>query len=240
MTNVFDIVLNSILARERHTIPSVVLSGLRFTENPSVYNIIDIKSTQTEKATFSFTKDSSGKIDFSHYKKELLYLKLFTTNIKKQYSDIFVWKHITKSTAIIKITDLNEHVFYMYIKIELKGHCESCDSNNELKYKIIYSSSFDDLVTFVYKPREMPDFLSSNAFVSTKDKTIDQNTILQNDRDNCIKTIDYDGLMNIIVDSNNHTIETTIADKTFRTRYKARHQWIVNEIITKGSETMSV
>jgi len=239
MTKGFVTVLQSILDRKRHPVPSVVLTGQRFNEK-SVYHLLDIKNTPIETKRFCFAENNSDKIDFSNYTNELLYLKLFTTTIQKPYSNILVWKHITKSTAIIKITDCNKQIFYMYIKLELKGHCASCDGNNELKYKIVYSSCFEDLITSIYKPKEIPDFLSSDAFVSTEDKTTDQNTILKSYRDSCVYKINYDNSMVIVVDRANRTISTTISDKTFRTRYKARHEWIVNEIITHGSETILV
>ena len=39
----------------------------------------------------------------------------------------------------------------------------------------------------------------------------------------------------------NHTLTTIIEDKTFLTKYKVKKdEWFVNEIITKGSNTISV
>jgi hypothetical protein len=113
----------------------------------------------------------------------------------------------------------------MYIKVGIKGYCNSCDGHNDLKYRIIYSSSFDDLVTFVYKREKMPDFLNSEAFVSEEDKGKEQLTILKAHDELFIKKVKYyensikiiapstlpgwmpfDGTMNIIVNCKTRTL----------------------------------
>ena len=120
-------------------------------------------------------------------------------------------------------------------------------------------SSFDDLVTFIYKQKEIPDFLNSDAFISKEDKTIDQLAIIKAHDDSFIKNVEYsgkhitkiepsilsgwtpfDGNVNITVNSKTRTITATISTHTYLTKYKVSHKWYANEIITKGSNTISV
>ena len=253
MEPLYDIVLQEVIKRKRNTIPSIVLKGARFIEYiyDSKYTVFSAVRTILEPNKFIF--DKGNYINFVKYKKELIYLKIFTTKIDQTvYTK---WKDLIRSTTIIKIHDLTDKVFYMYIKLGIKGYCNSCDGHNDTNYRIVYSSSFDDLVTFIYKPKQIPDFLSSGAFISVDDKTIDQNTIIKNYNETFIKKINYDIIINnhtelyeqkiinnnIIVDSKNHTLTTIIEDKTFSTKYKVKKdEWFVNEIITKGSLTISV
>jgi hypothetical protein len=253
MTKVYDTILEEILKRKRNNIPTVVLTGSRFREGCSPYSIMD--RTLTEQEKFKYT---GSCIDFDEHKTELLYLKMFTKKIPKTV--LTEWKDLIRSTTIIKIHDLNDKVFYMYIKIGIKGYCNSCDGHNELKYRIIYSSSFDDLVTFVYKREKMPDFLNSEAFVSEEDKGKEvQLTILKAHDELFINTVEYDGksikiiapstlsgwmpfdgTMNITVNLKTRTISATTSKYTYSTKYKVSDEWFVNEIITKGSNTISV
>jgi hypothetical protein len=276
MEAVFNIILEEIIKRKRTTIPMVILTGTRFSEYSSKYSIYNIDKTILEKDKFKFKNNISGKIifddyknndyykqekfifknntsgtiNFEDYKKELLYLKLFTKTISTEY------KHLIKSTAIIKINDTTDKVFYMYIKLCIKGYCKCCGVNNDTKYRIVYSSSFDDLVNFIYKQKQIPDFLNSEAFISKEDKTIEQYTIIKNYNETFIKKINYDiidivddylckEIINynsiIVVNLKNHTLTTTINDIIYSTKYKVKKdEWFVNEIITKGSNTISV
>lgn len=254
MESLYDIVLQEVIKRKRDTIPSVVLLGARFTEYMygSEYTVFSAVRTILEPNKFIF--DTGYYINFDDYKKELIYLKIFT---KKIYQTVHTkWKDLIRSTVIIKIHDMNDKVFYMYIKLGIKGYCNSCDGDNITDYRIVYSSSFDDLVTFIYKPKQIPDFLSSEAFISVDDKTIDQCTIIKNYNETSIKKINYDTTITnhnepyeqkiinnniIIVDLKNHTLTTKIEDNIFLTKYKVKKdEWFVNEIITKGSNTISV
>ena len=210
----FDAILSEILIRERKTIPMVLLTE---------YNISSVKKTIKELNNFQFSENNSD-INFKDYKTELLYLKLFSIVINKN--------QITRSTAIIQITDLNNKVFYMYIKIVLRAYSD----NNDLKYRIIYSSSFEDLVTTIYS-KEIPDFLNSDAFICVEDKTIEQNAILEK----FIKHVEYNANNSkilIIVNYNNRTIETTFEGKIFRTHYKPQHECFANKIVSKSCNTI--
>ena len=157
MTKVYDTILEEILKRKRNNIPTVVLTGSRFREGCSPYSIYIMDRTLDEQEKFKYT---GSCIDFNKHKIELLYLKMFTTKIPKTV--LTEWKDLIRSTTIIKIHDLNDKVFYMYIKVGIKGYCNSCDGRNDLKYRIIYSSSFDDLVTFVYKRQNMQNSVRLN------------------------------------------------------------------------------
>ena len=167
-------ILQEIMKRNRVDIPTILLTGKRF-GNGSKYSIYDAWGTVSETNKFVF-KSMSGTINFNDYKKELVYLKIFNKTINEPQTR---WKDLTRGTMIIKINDMENKVFYMYIKLGLKGYCQSCDGNNEINYRIVYSSSFDDLVYFIYKPYQIPDFLNSDAFVSIDDKTKEQKEIIQ-------------------------------------------------------------
>ena len=248
----FDTILSEIFKRKRKSVPDILLTGKMYDSCGSDYNIIRVDKTLREQTNFRFPDPKSfGCINFKDFETELLYLKLFTkTNLLKE-SD---WTHFTKGTGIIKITDLDGQVFYMYIKVYLKGHNNSSD--DYLKYRIVYSSSFDDLVTSIYKPKEIPDFLNSEAFVSKEDKTIEQLTILKEYNESFIKTAEYsgksvktrdlsgwmpfDGIVTITVDSKTRNITATTSVYTYSTTYKLSHDLFATELITKGSNTRSV
>ena len=265
----FDRILFEILKRKRKSVPDLILTGKRFTSSSSEYNIIYVDKTVREKNVFLFTEPdpkefwSLGSVNFKDFETELLYLKLFTkskTNITQEINlgtSENKLSHMTKATSIIKITDFENKIFYMYIKLHLKAHYELCDDDNDsLNYRIVYSSSFDDLVTFIYKSKEIPDFLNSDAFISKEDKTIDQISIIKEHDASFIKNVEYsgnlvsptilsdlnhfDGTINITVNFKICTITASTSKYTYSTKYKPKHESFVNEIITKGSNTISV
>jgi hypothetical protein len=206
---------------------------------------------------------SLGNINFKDFKTELLYLKLFTKTKTNLTQEIHLdnWAHMTRATSIIKITDFENKIFYMYIKLYLKALYESCDDDNDsLNYRIVYSSSFDDLVTFIYKSKEIPDFLNSDAFLSKEDKTIDQFSIIKEHDNSFIKHVEYSGKIlspdilfgempfngdingdiNISVNFKTCIITASSSKYTYSTKYKPQYESFVNEIIRKGSNTISV
>jgi hypothetical protein len=243
-----DFVLDEILKRERVPIPPILLTGKRFGDQESVYSIFNVQKLIKEPNNFTFNADSNF-IKLDDYQKELLYLKLFASTTEQ--------KHITKGTCFIKITDIADQVFYMYIKLVLKCRNLYEDTGNETKYRIIYSSSFDNLLNFIYKPKEIPDLLNSEAFVSKDDKTKEQSQILEEHAKTLITNVEYDcnhvkleaaisafgtlpNIINIIINYNNRTISTNLAGKTFETKYKQRHEIFTNDIITKGRDNVIV
>lgn len=244
----YDFVVDEILKRERFPIPPILLTGKRFGDESSVYSVFNMMKLRTELNNFSLNVDSYF-INLDEYQKELLYLKLFTSTTEQ--------KHITKGTCFIKIIDTIDQVFYMYIKLVLKCRNLFEDTGNETKYRIIYSSSFDDLLKFLYRPKEIPDLLNSEAFVSKDDKTKEQAVILEEHAKTLIKNVEYESnhvkleepfsefgmtpnLVNIIINYNKRTISTTFAGKTFETKYKKRHEIFTNDIITKGRDNVIV
>jgi hypothetical protein len=244
----YDFVVDEILKRERVPIPPILLTGKRFGNEDSVYSVFNVMKLRNEPNNFTFNVDSSF-INLDDYQKELLYLKLFTSTTEQ--------KHITKGTCFIKITDTVDQVFYMYIKLVLKCRNLFEDTGNETKYRIIYSSSFDDLLKFIYRPKEIPDLLNSEAFVSKDDKTKEQSVILEEHAKTLITNVEYESnylkleapisafgtlpnIINIIINYNKRTISTTFADKTFETKYKKRHEIFTNDIITKGRDNVNV
>ena len=241
----YEFVLDEILKRERVPIPPILLTGKRFGDEESVYSVFNVMKLINEPNNFSFNLRSSF-INLDDYQKELLYLKLFTSTTEE--------KHITKGTCFIKIIDMADQVFYMYIKLVLKCRNLSGDTGNETKYRIVYSSSFNDLLKFLYKPKEIPDLLNSEAFVSKDDKTKEQSVILE---ENAKTKVEYESnyvkleapisafgilpnIINIIINYNKRTISTIIAGKTFETKYKQRHEIFTNDIITKGRDNVNV
>lgn len=252
----FEIVLSEILNRKRNPVPEVLLTGKSIDESMnSKYSLYIPTRTTTESIQFKFNEkdDKVSMFNPRDYDTELLYMKLFTKTIyisktRKDYKP--TWN---RCTAIIKISDSESKVFYMYIRIifsdQFKPH------NKELDYRIVYSSSFDDLVTFIYKPKEIPDFLNSDAFVSQSD-------IIKTHEESSIKKVKYDkkhvtlispgsifggrefiGWLIITINSQNRSITATTSnfppEDTYKTYYK-RYNWYVNEIITKGNDTTSI
>jgi len=179
----YDFVVDEILKRERVPIPPILLTGKRFGDESSVYSVFNVMKLRNESNNFTFNVDSSF-INLDDYQKELLYVKLFTSTTEQ--------KHITKGTCFIKIIDNIDQVFYMYIKLVLKCRNLFEDTGNETKYRIIYSSSFDDLLKFIYRPKEIPDLLNSEAFVSKDDKTKEQAVILEEHAKTLITDVEYE------------------------------------------------
>ena len=103
----------------------------------------------------------------------------------------------------------------------------------------------------------MPDFLNSEAFVSNNDKTIEQSSVLKAYDESLIKNVEYngrhiairdslsvwvpfDGTINITINFKTRNISATISNVKYSRRYKEKHELFVNEILTKGSNTISV
>ena len=244
----YDFVVDEILKRERVPIPPILLTGKRFGDESSVYSVFNVMKLRNEQNNFTFNVHTSF-INLDDYQKELFYLKFFTSTTEQ--------KHITKGTCFIKITDTVDQVFYMYIKLVLKCRNLFEDTGNETKYRIIYSSSFDDLLKFIYRPKEIPDLLNSEAFVSKDDKTKEQAVILEEHAKTLITEVEYESnyvkleapisafgtlpnVVNIIINYNTRTISTSISNKTFETKYKQRHEIFTNDIITKGKDNVNV
>ena len=252
----FDSILSEILKRNRKPVPEVLLTGKSIGEYMnSKYSLCIATRTARETKDFRFNeKDVEiGRFNPRDYNTELLYMKLFTKTIyiSKTHKDYKpTW---TRCTAIIKISDLDSKVFYMYIRVIFSDQFEP--HNKELDYRIVYSTSFDDLVTFIYKPKEIPDFLNSDAFVSQSD-------IIKTPEESCIKKVEYDkkhvtlishgsifgvrdfiGRLIITINSKTRSITATTTnfppEDTYTSYYK-RYDWYVDEIITKGNEKTSV
>ena len=248
----FDSILSEILKRNRKPVPEVLLTGKSIGESMnSKYSLFITTRTARETKEFKFNeKDVEvGRFNPRDYNTSLLYMKLFTktiyiSNTRKDYKS--TW---TRCTAIIKISDLDSKVFYMYIRVIFSDQFEP--HNKELDYRIVYSTSFDDLVTFIYKPKEIPDFLNSDAFVSQSD-------IIKTPEESCIKKVEYDkkhvtlishgnifcgsdfiGRLIITVNFQTRSITATTSnfppEDTYKTYYK-RYDCYLNEIITKGNE----
>ena len=252
----FDTILSEILKRKRKPVPEVLLTGKSIGESMnSKYSLCIAKRTARETNQFRFNeKDVQvGIFNPRYYTTELLYIKLFTKTIyisttRKDYKP--TW---TRCTAIIKISDLDSKIFYMYIRVIFSDQIEP--HSKELDYRIVYSTSFHDLVTFIYKPKEIPNFLNSDAFLSQSD-------IIKIYQESFIKKVEYDkkhvtlishgstfcgrdfiGKLIITINSQTRCITATTSnfppEDTYTTYYK-RYDCYVNEIISKGNDTTSI
>jgi hypothetical protein len=245
----FDTILSEILKRKRKPVPEVLLTGKSFDESIP-------KRTVRETNQFRFNeKDVEvGIFNPRYYTSELLYMKRFTKTIyisttRKDYKP--TW---TRYTVIIKISDFDSKVFYMYIRVIFSDQIEP--HSKELDYRIVYSTSFHDLVTFIYKPKDIPDFLNSEAFISQSD-------IIKTYKESFIKKVEYDkkhvtlisplishgstfgerdfiGKLIITINFQTRSITATTSnfspEDTYTTYYK-RYDCYVNEIISKGNDT---
>lgn len=252
----FDTILSEIIKRKRKPVPEVLLTGKSIDESMnSKYSLYIAKRTPRETNQFTFNeKDVEvGMFNPRNYNTELLYMKNFTktiyiSNTRKDYKP--TW---TRCTAIIKISDSESKVFYMYIRVIFSDQFEP--HSKELDYRIVYSTSFHDLVTFIYKPKEIPNFLNSDAFLSQSD-------IIKTCEESCIKRVEYDkkhvtlishgsifggldfiGRLIITIDSQTRSITATTLnfppEDTYTTYYK-RYDYYVNEIMTKGNDKTSI
>ena len=252
----FDTILSEILKRKRKPVPEVLLTGKSIGESMnSKYSLCIAKRTARETNQFRFNeKDVQvGIFNPRYYTTELLYMKRFTKTIyisttRKDYKP--TW---TRCTAIITISDLDSKIFYMYIRVIFSDQIEP--HSKELDYRIVYSTSFHDLVTFIYKPKDIPDFLNSDAFLSQSD-------IIKIYQESFIKKVEYDkkhvtlishgstfcgrdfiGKLIITINSQTRCITATTSnfppEDTYTTYYK-RYDCYVNEIISKGNDTTSI
>jgi hypothetical protein len=239
----FDTILYEILKRKRKPVPEVLLTGKSIDESTnSKYFLYIAKRTFRETNNFTFNeKDLEvGMFNPRYYKTELLYMKNFTKTIyiSKTYKDYKpTW---TRCTAIIKISDSNSKVFYMYIRVVFSDTKES-------DYRIVYSTSFHDLVTFIYKPKEIPNFLNSDAFLSQTDiiKRVeyDKKHVTLISHGSTFGGRDFIGKLIITINSQNRSITATTSnfppEDTYTTYYK-RYDCYVNEIISKGNDKISI
>lgn len=149
----YEDILQSILCRPRKEIPSF------FYENENLKVISKIANDP---------KDFKLKGEFFNlrdYATELLFYK----NFKNEHNEI----NVHKSTLILKINDDNNEVFYIYLKFLIK--------NNEMvRSRMVYSSSFSNLVINLYNPKTLPDFLNSYAFVNKDPTQMTQKEMIKN------------------------------------------------------------
>jgi hypothetical protein len=185
----YENILDAILSRERRPIPII------FNEN-----LPKINKTFHTKKDF---KLKNNLFNLNDYVGQSLFFKKFSNN----YDDLT----FQKISAIVLISDANDEKFYLYIKLHYK--------NNVLfKYRVVYSSSFNDLIVSLYRKITRPDFLNSSIFVSQDDKSIEQKDII--DKYNELYVI-----KNITIDNINFTIDLhkrTLITKDDNTIYKYR------------------
>ena len=145
----YENILDAIRERKRRPIPLVF--------NQSLPKINKSFHTKTE------FKLKNNLFNLNDYVGESLFFKKFSNN------DDYV--HFQKISAIVFISDANDEKFYLYIKLHFKY-------NVLYTYRVVYSSSFNDLILSLYKKITLPDFLNSSIFVSQNDKTTEQQDII--------------------------------------------------------------
>jgi hypothetical protein len=180
----YENILDAVLLRERRPIPIIFNEKL-----PKINKTFHTKKEFVLKNNLFNLNDYSG---------ESLFFKKFSNN-----DDDLTFQKIS---AIVSIGDANDEKFYMYVKLHYK--------NNVLfKYRVVYSSSFNDLIVSLYKKLTIPDFLNSSIFVSQNDKTIEQKDII--DKYNelyVIKNITIDNI-DFVINLHKRTIFTKDADE---------------------------
>jgi hypothetical protein len=190
----YENILDAIRVRERRPIPLIF--------NQSLPKITKSFHTKTEFQLKNFL------FNLNDYVGESLFFKKFSNND----DDV----HFQKISAIVLISDANDEKFYLYIKLHFKY-------NVLYTYRVVYSSSFNDLILSLYKKITLPDFLNSSIFVSSNDKSFEQQDII--DKYNefyVIKHITIDNI-NFTIDLHKRTIITKDADnKIYKCRFNGR------------------
>ena len=190
----YENILDAIRVRERRPIPLIF--------NQSLPKINKSFHTKTE------FKLINNLFNLNDYVGESLFFKKFSNND----DDV----HFQKISAIVFISDANDEKFYLYIKLHFKY-------NVLYTYRVVYSSSFNDLILSLYKKITLPDFLNSSIFVSQNDKTIEQKDIIVKYNE-CyiIKNITINNV-NFTIDLHKRTIITKDADdKIYKCRFNER------------------
>ena len=191
---VYENILDAIRVRKRRPIPLVFNQSL-----PKINKSFHTKKDFKLKNTLFNLNDYVG---------ESLFFKKFSNND----DDV----HFQKISAIVFISDANDEKFYLYIKLHFKY-------NVLYTYRVVYSSSFNDLILSLYKKITLPDFLNSSIFVSQNDKTTEQQDII--DKYNELYVIKHITLNNInfTIDLHKRTIITKDADdKIYKCRFNGR------------------
>jgi hypothetical protein len=190
----YENILDAIRVRERRPIPLIF--------NQSLPKINKSFHTKTE------FKLKNNLFNLNDYVGESLFFKKFSNN------DDYV--HFQKICAIVFISDANDEKFYLYIKLHFKYDVL-------YTYRVVYSSSFNDLILSLYKKITLPDFINSSIFVSQNDKTTEQKDIIDKYNDlYVIKHITINNI-NFTIDLHKRTIITKDADdKIYKCRFNGR------------------
>jgi hypothetical protein len=211
-SQLYENILDAILSRERRPIPIIFNQSL-----PKIN-----KSFHTKKEF----KLKNNLFNLNDYTGQSLFFKKFSNND----DDV----NFQKISAIVLISDANDEKFYLYIKLHFKYDVL-------FKYRVLYSSSFNDLILSLYKKITIPDFLNSSIFVSQNDKTIEQNDII--DKYNefyVIKHITIDNI-NFTIDLHKRTIITKDADdKIYKCRFNERKDKKYIEQLLSNSDRLHV
>jgi hypothetical protein len=207
----YEDILQSILTRPRKDIPSF------FYDNENLKTIVKITN---EAKDFNLKSESFNLRDYSS---ELLFYK----NFRNEHNEI----NVHKSTIVIKIIDANDEVFYMYIKFHIK--------NNEMvRSRMIYSSLFSNLIINLYRPKTLPDFLNSYAFINQEINQLTQKEMIKNHTHKYfMKNVIVDDL-EISINYKNRIISTQFENKIYSCRFSyKRDKNFIKAILNKKSNT---
>jgi len=214
----YEDILQSILTRPLKDIPSF------FYDNDNLKTIIKIPNEPKDfklKGEFLNLRDYPTKL-------------LFYKNFKTENNEISVHK----STIIIKIIDVNDEVFYMYLKFHMKN-------NEMIRSRMVYSSSFSSLVFNLYRPKTLPDFLNSYAFVNEDKTQLTQKEIIKNHTNKFFMKKAIIDDLEFSINYKNRIISTEFENKLYSCRFSyKRDKKFIKAIINKHNkselENMSV
>ena len=207
----YEDILQSILSRPRKEIPSF------FYENE---NLKVISKINNEPKDFKLKGEFFNLRD---YTTELLFYK----NFKNEHNEI----NVHKSTIILKINDANDEVFYLYIKFHIK--------NNEMvKSRMVYSYLFSNLVINLYKPKTLPDFLNSYAFLNKDPTQLTQKEMIKNHTHKFfMKKVMVDDL-EFSINYKNRIISTEFENKLYSCRFSyKRDKNFIKAILNKNDKS---
>jgi hypothetical protein len=209
----YDNILDMIISRPRKEVPNIFF----------LYPSDTIVKTPNEKMDFKVKRNC---FNLNDYVSELLYYK----NFRKEFNESF----FHKSTIIIKIVDDDEKNFYMYIKFNIKNDVM-------IKSRIVYSSSFNDLIISVYRPKNLPNLLNSYAFLTKDDTNLSQLEMINNHNNQYfMKELTIDGML-FHINHKKRTISTLLDNKLYSKRLSYKYDKIyIKELLLYNPEKSSV
>jgi hypothetical protein len=117
------------------------------------YSIDDLHKTLKCKKTISF------RCTYSPEFFDMCSKKLYINSILSPH--YYINRNIYKGRGIISILDNSGDIYYVYINVESKSDCSTCDGDTEAKYHIVYSDDLADLIEFTHTTKEIKKTINS-------------------------------------------------------------------------------